>query len=170
VYLSFASFKSTPSFSRRFCPFALRVNSFGPAAPSMYSRQDFGPSSPFFWASSAFDVFEAGLWSLESFLLGQQRLRCIRGRTSVPRVLSFGPAAPSMYSRQDFGPSSPFFRASSAFDVFGVGLRSLELSLSGQQRLQAIRGRASIFRAASFDPIIPSEIRVRVSDLRIILI
>jgi hypothetical protein len=31
-------------FSRRFCPFALRVISFGLAAPSMYSRQDFGLS------------------------------------------------------------------------------------------------------------------------------
>jgi hypothetical protein len=135
VHLSFASFESVPSFSRRFCPFTLRVNSFGPAAPSMYSRQDFGPSklslsgqqclrcirgrtlvprSHLFRASSAFDVFEAGLWSLE--------------------VISFGPAAPSMhsgYSKQDFGPSSYLFRASSALEAFEAGLQPLGLSLSG---------------------------------------
>jgi hypothetical protein len=152
-------------FSRRFYPFALRVISFGPAAPSMYSRQDFGPSSYFFRASSAFDVFEAGLRSLELFLSGQQRFRCIRGRTSVPRVISFGLAVPLRHSKQDLGPSSYLFRAISAFETFEAGLRFLELPLSGQQRLRDIRGRASIFRAASFDPIIPSEIRVRASDL-----
>jgi hypothetical protein len=90
------------------------------------------------------------------FLSGQQRLRCIRGRTSVPRVIPFGPAAPSMYSGKDFGPSSYPFRASSAFDVFEAGLRSLELSLSGQQRLRCIRGRTSVPRVISFGPAVPS--------------
>jgi hypothetical protein len=148
VYLSFASFESTPSFFSTTLSFLLlelllsgqqrlrciryripvpRVISFGLAAPSMYSRQDFGPSSYLFRASSAFDVFETGFRSLELSLSGQQRLRCIRDRIPVPRVISFGPAAPSMYSRQYFGPSSYLFRASSAFDVFEIGLRSLEL-------------------------------------------
>jgi hypothetical protein len=142
-----------------------RIISFGPAAPSTYSSQGFGPSSYLFRASSAFDIFESGLWSLELSLSGQQRLRHIRIRASVLRVFSFGPAAPLTYSSQGFGPSSYLFRASSAFDIFESGLRSLELSLSGQQRLRDIRGRASIFRASSFDPIIPLEIRVRASDL-----
>jgi hypothetical protein len=84
---------------------------FGPAAPSMYSSQGFGPSSYSFRASSAFDVFESGLRSLELFFSGQQRLRCIRVRASVPRI--------------------NFFRASSAFDIFESGLRSLELTLVG---------------------------------------
>jgi hypothetical protein len=105
-----------------------RIALFGPAAPPRYSRQDFGPSNCFFWASSAFKLFEAGLRSLELFLSGQQRLQVIRGRTLVPRIVSFGPAAPSSYSRQDFGPSNCFFRASSAFKLFEAGLWSLELS------------------------------------------
>jgi hypothetical protein len=134
-----------------------RVVPFGPAAPSRCSRQDFGPSSCLFRASSAFETFEAGLRSLELSLSGQQRLRDVRGGTLVPRVVSFGPAALSRHSRQDFGPSSCLFRASSAFETFGAGLQSLELSLSRQQRLRDIRGRASICRVVSFDPIIPSE-------------
>jgi hypothetical protein len=90
-----------------------------------------------FRASSAFEIFEL-------YLSGQQRLRDIRGRTLVPRsypfrassafeifevglwsleAIPFGPAAPSRYSRFDFGPS--------------------KLSLSGQQRLRDIRGRIS---------------------------
>jgi hypothetical protein len=103
-------------------------------------------SNYFFRASSAFKIFEAGLRSLELLLLGQQRLQDIRGWTSVPRITSFGPAAPSRYSRQDFGPSNYFFRASSAFKIFEAGLRSLELLLLGQQRLQDIRGGASVSR------------------------
>jgi hypothetical protein len=105
-----------------------------------------------FRASSAFKVFEAGLRSLELFLSGQQRLQGIRGRasvsriassgqqrlqdirggTSVPRIVSFGPAAPSRYSRQGFGPLNCFFRASSAFKIFEVGLRSFELPFLAQ--------------------------------------
>jgi hypothetical protein len=81
----------------------------------------------FFRASSAFKIFEAGLWSLELLLSAQQRLQDIRGWTSVPRITSFGPAAPSRYSRLDFGPLNCFFWASSAIKIFGAGLRSLEL-------------------------------------------
>jgi hypothetical protein len=87
-------------------------------------------SNCFFRASSAFDIFEARLRSLELSLSGQQRLRHIRGKTSVPRTVAFGPAAPSTYSKREFGPSNCRFRASSAFDVFEAGLRSLELLLS----------------------------------------
>jgi hypothetical protein len=152
VHLSFASFESVPSFSRRFCPFTLRVSSFGPAAPLMYSKQDFGPSKLSLSASSAFEIFEAGLRSLELSLLGQQRLRDIRSRISVPRsylfrpaapsryskqdfvprVIFFGPAAPSRHSKPDFGPSGYLFRASSAFEMSEAGLRSFELFLSTQ--------------------------------------
>jgi hypothetical protein len=129
-------------------------------------RRDFGPSNCFFrassafkifearlrtlelsfQASSAFKIFEARLWSLELFLSGQQRLQDIRGETLVPRIVSFGPAAPSRYLRRGFGPLNCFFRASSAFKIFEAGLWSLELFLSGQQRLQDIRGRASVPR------------------------
>jgi hypothetical protein len=123
---------------------------------STYSRQGFGPSNCLFWASSAFDIFEAGLRSLELSLSGQQCLRHVRGRTSVPRIISFGPAASSTCSRQDFGPSNYLFQASSAFDMFEAGLWSLELSLSGQQRLRHIRGRASVPRIISFRPAAPS--------------
>jgi hypothetical protein len=106
---------------------------------------------------------------------GQQRLQDIRGGTSVPQIVSFGPAAPPKYSRQDFGlsnylfgpaapsrysrrnfgPSNCFFWASSTFKIFEVGLQSLKLFLSGQQRLQDIRGRASILRVAFFGPVMP---------------
>jgi hypothetical protein len=96
----------------------------------------FYSSSQFFRASSAFDVFEAGLRSLEVISFGQQRLRDIRSRTSVPRAIPFGPAAPSRYSRQDFGPS--------------------KLSLLGQQRLRDIRGRTSVPRSYLFRPAAPS--------------
>jgi hypothetical protein len=128
---------------------SLGVISFGPAAPSMYSRQDFGPS--------------------KLSLSGQQRLRCIRGRTLVPRsylfrassafdvfevglwslgVISFGPTAPSMHSRQDFGPS--------------------KLSLSGRQRLRCVRGirsRTSAPRVISFGLAAPSRRLRQVFDL-----
>jgi hypothetical protein len=84
-----------------------RIASFGPAAPSRYSRQGFGPSNYFFRASSAFKIFEAGLRYLELLLSGQQLLQDIRGRASVPRIV--------------------FFRASSAFKILEAGLQSLEL-------------------------------------------
>jgi hypothetical protein len=64
----------------------------------------------------------------------------------VPQIVFFGPAVPSRYSRQGFGPSNCLFRASSAFKIFEAGLRSLELSFLGQQCLQDIRGRASVPR------------------------
>jgi hypothetical protein len=43
--------------------------------------------------------------------LGQQRLQGIRGRISDPRIVSFGPAAPSSYSRLSSDPSSGLFSA-----------------------------------------------------------
>jgi hypothetical protein len=62
-----------------------------------------------FRASSASKIFEARLLSLELFLSGQQRFQDIRGETFVPRIVSFGPAAPSRYSRRGCGPSNhPF--------------------------------------------------------------
>jgi hypothetical protein len=121
-----------------------------------HSRPGFGPSSGLFRASSAFELFEAGLRSLESPFSGQQCLRVIRGRTSVPRIAFFGPAVPSSYSRPDFGPSNRLFRASSAFELFEAGLRSLESPFSGQQCLQVIRGRTLVPRIAFFGPAAPS--------------
>jgi hypothetical protein len=140
-------------------------------APSEYTQSfsttlSFAPSREFLVEI----VFELSL-------LGQQRLQNIRGRALVPRIISFRPAAPSRYSRQGFGPSNCFFRASSAFETFEAGLRSLESSfrassafklfearlrslellLSGQQRLRAIRGWASILRVIFFGLVIPSE-------------
>jgi hypothetical protein len=64
----------------------------------------FGPAAPSTYSRQGFGP--------SNYLFsGQQRLRHIRGRASVPRIISF--------------------RASSAFDIFAVGLRSLELSLFG---------------------------------------
>jgi hypothetical protein len=100
--------------------------------------------------------FEAGLRSPESPFSGQQRLRDIRGRTSVPRIAFFGPAAPSSYSRLNFGSPNHLFRASSAFKIFEAGLRFPESPFSGQQRLQDLRGRASVPRIISFGPAAPS--------------
>jgi hypothetical protein len=149
VHLSFASFESVPSFSRRFCPFILRINSFGLAAPSRYSRQDFGPSKLSFSASSAFEIFEAGLWSLEVIFFGQQRLRDIRSRTSVPRSYLFRPAAPSRYSRQDFGPSKLSLSASSAFEIFEAGFLVPRVISSGlaapSRRLRQVSDLSSCF-------------------------
>jgi hypothetical protein len=54
---------------------------------------------------------------------------------NLSRIAFFGPAVPSGYSRLGFGPSNYLFRASSAFKLFEAGLRSLELSFSGQQCL-----------------------------------
>jgi hypothetical protein len=70
------------------------------------------------------------------FLSGQQCLQDIRGRTSVPRIVSFRPAAPSRYSR------------------WGSGLSNCP---SGQQYLQAIRGWALILRIAFVSPVMPSK-------------
>jgi hypothetical protein len=135
---------------------SLELSSFGPAVSSTYSSQGSGPSNYLFRASSAFDIFESGLQSLELSLSGQQRLRHIRARAPIPRIISFGPAAPSTYSSQGSGPSNFLFRASGAFDIFEPGLRSLELSLSGQRRLQRIRVRAPVPRITSFGPAAPS--------------
>jgi hypothetical protein len=122
-----------------------------------HSRLDFGPSDHLFRASGAFKLFEAGLRSLGSSFSGQQCLQVIRGRTSVPRIVFFGPAVPSSYSRPDFGPSDRLFRASSAFKLFEAGLRSLKSSFSGQQCLQAIRGWASDPRIVFYGLAIPSK-------------
>jgi hypothetical protein len=126
--------------------------SFGPAAPSYYSSAGFGPSNRFLRASSAFVLFECGFRSLKLLSSGQQRLRIIRVRASVPRIAFFGPAAPSYYSCAGFGPSNCLlwassalkrfeaglrphelsFRVSSTFKLFEAGLRSFELSFSAQ--------------------------------------
>jgi hypothetical protein len=103
-----------------------RIVFFGPAVPSSYSRLGFGPSNRLFRASSAFKLFEAGLRSLVSSFSGQQCLQVIRGWASVPRIVFFGPAVPSSYSRLGFGPSNCLFRLSNAFKVFEFELRILE--------------------------------------------
>jgi hypothetical protein len=83
--------------------------------PSSYSRPDFRPSNRLFRASSDFKLFEARLRSLESSFSGQQCLQVIRGRTLVPRIVFFGPATPSSYSRLGFGPSNCFRQSSDTF-------------------------------------------------------
>jgi hypothetical protein len=75
---------------------------FGPAAPPYYSSAGSDPSNLSLQASNTFELFECGLWSLESSSLGQQRLRIIRVRASVPQVIFFGPAAPQHYSSLGF--------------------------------------------------------------------
>jgi hypothetical protein len=124
----------------------------GPVVPSGYSRLSIAPSICLFWASSAFRLFEAERRSLDFPFSGQQCLQVIRGWASVPRIAFFGPAAPSGYSRLSVAPSICLFRASSAFKLFRAGRRSLELSFSGQQCLQAIRGWASVPRVVLFGP------------------
>jgi hypothetical protein len=145
-----------------------RIAFFGPAAPSYYSSAGFGPLNCLLRASSAFVLFECGLRSLELPSSGQQRLRIIRVRASVPRIAFFGPAAPSYYLSAGFGPSNCLLWASSAFVLFECGLRSLELFLSGRQRLQDIRGRASAPRIVSFGPAAPSRGSRRASAPRIV--
>jgi hypothetical protein len=82
----------------------------GPTAPSNYLSAGFGPSNRLLWASSASASFECGLWSLELFSSGQQRLYVIRLQTSVPRIILFGPAASLRYSSMGFDPSNHIFR------------------------------------------------------------
>jgi hypothetical protein len=55
-----------------------------------------------------------------------------------------------------FGPSNYLLRASSALKLFEPGLRSLELSSSGQQCLQIIQAWASVPRTIFFGPAVPS--------------
>jgi hypothetical protein len=116
-----------------------RISFFGPAVPSSYSSSGFGPSNLSLQASSAFELFEFGLWSLESFPLGQQCLRVIRVRAPVPRIFLFGPAVPSNYSTSASGTSDLFLQASSASVLFEYGHQFLKLSSSGQQRLSFTR-------------------------------
>jgi hypothetical protein len=92
------------------------------------------------------------LRSLELSSSGQQCLQIIQAWASVPRIILFGPAVPSNYSSLGFGPWNHLLRASSAFKLFETGLRSLELSSSGQQCPQIIRARASVPRVISFEP------------------
>jgi hypothetical protein len=91
-----------------------------------HSRPDFGPPNRLFRASSAFKLFEAELRSLESPFSGQQCLQVIRGRTSVPRIAFFGPAAPSSYSRPGFAPSNRLLRSSNTFKMFELESRNLK--------------------------------------------
>jgi hypothetical protein len=123
VLLSFVPPEYTQSFST-ILSFAEHLLLRGNFRSKLYSNY-------LFRASSAFEIFEAGLRSLELSLSGQQRLRDIRGRASAPRVIFLGPAAPSRYSRQGFDPSNYRFRAGSTFEIFEAGLRPLELSFSG---------------------------------------
>jgi hypothetical protein len=149
--------------------------SFGFSASPYYSSAGFGPSNRLHRASSASILFECGrsvpriaslgLQRLHIIRvrasvpriasLGLQRLHIIRVRASVPRIVFIGPAAPPNYSSTGFGPSNHFLRASSAFILLKCGLRSLESSTSGQQRLYVIRLRASVPRIILFRPAAP---------------
>jgi hypothetical protein len=82
--------------------------------PLNYSSQGFGPSNRLLRASSAFELFEPGLWSLESSSSGQQCLRIIWVWASVPRIISSEPAALLLYS--SLAPES-LFRAINTFSL-----------------------------------------------------
>jgi hypothetical protein len=122
-----------------------------------------------FWASSAFKIFEAGLRSLESDFRASSAFKIFEAGLRSLELSFWASSAFKIFEaglrslESDFRASSAFeifevglrslesyFRASSAFEIFEVGLRSLELFLSGQQRLQAIRGWALILQAAFF--------------------
>jgi hypothetical protein len=60
-------------------------------------------------------------------------------RAPVPRIFTFGPAAPPNYSGLGFDPSNHLFQASSASELFERGLRSLETFSSSRQCFQKIR-------------------------------
>jgi hypothetical protein len=126
-----------------------RIVFFGLAAPLRYSSA--GPLVPRI-ALSGFQrlgiIRVRALFSLESFFLGQQRLHILRVRASVPRIIFFGPAAPPYSSSAGFDPSNRSLWASSTSIFFECGLWSLELLLSGQQRLGIIRVRAPVPRIA----------------------
>jgi hypothetical protein len=92
---------------------------------------------------------------LEILSSGQQCLQIIRAWASVPRIIFFGPAVPCNYSSLGFGPSNYLLRASSAFKLFGLGLRSLELSSLGQQHLCIIQVRGPVPRIILFGPAAP---------------
>jgi hypothetical protein len=141
------------------------VSSFSTTLFLVPSREFFGPSKLSLSGQQRLRCIRDRISVPRSYLSGQQRLRCIRDRILVPRSYLSGQQRLRCIRDRISVPRSHLFRASSAFEVFEAGLRSLELSLSGQQRLHAIRGRVSIFRAVSFDSIIPSEIWVRTSDL-----
>jgi hypothetical protein len=120
--------------------------------PSSYSSSGFGPSKLSLQASSAFELFEFGLWSLETLSSGQQCLQVIRVRALVPRNSLFRPAVPSSYSSSGFGPLKLSLQASSAFEF---GLWSLETLSSGQQCLRIIRVWALVPRISFFGPAAP---------------
>jgi hypothetical protein len=133
----------------RYCP---SNRSFGPTSPPNSSSVGFGPSNRLLWANIASELFECGLWSLESLSSGQQRLYIIRVRASVPRIVFFGPAAPLYYLSVGFSPSNHFLRASNASILFECGLWSLESFSLGQQRLYIIRVRALVPRVRASVP------------------
>jgi hypothetical protein len=108
-----------------------------------------------------------------------QRARLVRVLSNLKGMLApsrgFGPSncffrASSAFKIFEVGLWSLelFFRASSAFKIFEAGLRSLELFLSGQQRLQDIRGGASVPRIVFSGQQCFQVIRGRTSVLRIV--
>jgi hypothetical protein len=85
------------------------------------------------------------------FLSGQQRLQDIRGRASVPQIVSFGPAAPSRYSRQGCGPLNHPFRACSATMLFEYRRLNLRNASLGCWSLHSDRIWADAFLNLSFE-------------------
>jgi hypothetical protein len=103
-----------------------RIVFFGPAVPSSYSSLGFGPLNCLLRASRALKLFETGLRSLKLSSSGQQSPQAIRDWAPVPRIIVFGLAEPSSYSRLGFGPSNSFLWASSAPALFECGFWSFE--------------------------------------------
>jgi hypothetical protein len=132
-----------------------RIIFFRPAVPPYYSSAGFSPLNHFLWSSSASILFECGFRSFESLSSGQQRLHIIRVRASVPRIVFFGPTAPSYYLSAGFGPSNRFLRTSSSSILFECGLWSHESFSAGEQCLYIIRVRASVPQIIFFGPAAP---------------
>jgi hypothetical protein len=110
-----------------------RIVFFGPPEPSSYSRLGSSPSNCLLRASRALKLFETGLRSLKFSSSGQKSPQAIRDWAPVPRIVFFGPAEPSNYSRSGFVPSNYFLRAGSALEFFELGLWSLEFFSLGRQ-------------------------------------
>jgi hypothetical protein len=129
-----------------------RIVFFGSAVPLGCSSLGFGPSNCLFWASSAFKLFEPGLRSLELSSSGQQSPQAIRDWTPVPRIVFFGPAEPSSYSRVGSGPSNYRLRISRALELLEIRFRSLELLSSGRQCPRVFRAWTLVPRILFFGP------------------
>jgi hypothetical protein len=123
---------------------APRISLFGPAAPPDYSSAGSSPSNLSLRASSASELFECRLRSLESLSSGQQCLWIIRVWALVPRIVFFGPAAPSDYLSAGVSSSNYFLWASSASALLEFGFWTPRITSFGHQRFHSIRMQIAV--------------------------